>query len=69
MLMADEVKETWSEDAKRIIAEEKPLSLSERAKALVASMEHAVKHNAPITREMMSELRDLLGTPNGKTGK
>jgi uncharacterized protein (DUF1778 family) len=64
-----EVKETWSEDAKRIIAEEKPLSLQERARNLMASMEHAVKHNAPITREMMSELRDLLGFSPDKRGK
>ena len=36
-------------------------SRQERAQRLVAEMQHAVDHNAPITQAMMAEVRDLLG--------
>lgn len=58
-----EIKEEWSDDAKRILMEEKPMSRDERVKRLVADMEHAMKHNAPVTGAMMAEMRDLLGVP------
>jgi hypothetical protein len=35
----------------------------ERGHALVAAMEHAVKHNAPVTLDMLREMRDLLDVP------
>lgn len=40
--------------------EEAP-SLTERAHALVASMEHAMAHNAPVARDMLAEVKALLG--------
>ena len=41
--------------------EEAAPTRDERAAALVDAMEHAVKHNAPVTLAMVAELRDLLG--------
>lgn len=54
-------------------------SLSERAATLVASVEHAMRHNAPITLDMLTEMKALLGYrakapiegtggPSGETG-
>lgn len=43
--------------------EAEPLSREERAHALVATMEHAVRHNAPVTLEMLREMRELLEVP------
>ena len=36
-------------------------SLQERAVALLAEMQHAVDHNAPITQAMLAEARVLIG--------
>ena len=36
-------------------------SREERSAALVASMEHAMKHSAALTVDMLTEMRDLLG--------
>lgn len=58
-----DIKEEWSDDAKRILAEEKPMSREERSKMLVDAVAHAVKHNGPVTTHMLAELRDLLGVP------
>lgn len=41
--------------------EPEPPSREDRAKALIAHMEHAAKHNAPIGHVMLAEMRDLLG--------
>ncbi|MCS3725489.1 hypothetical protein [Bradyrhizobium betae] len=36
-------------------------SLSERARELVSSLEHSMKHNAPVSNEQLRELKALLG--------
>ncbi len=41
--------------------EEPAPSLGERITALVAAMEHAMAHNAPVTIAMLAEMKDLLG--------
>lgn len=41
--------------------EPKKASLADRAVALLAAMEHATKHNAPVTLHMLNEMRALLG--------
>lgn len=40
---------------------EAEVSREDRAKNFVASLEHAIKHNAPIALSMIREARDLLG--------
>lgn len=37
------------------------MSREDRAKAIVAALEHAIQHNAPVTLAMVAEVRDLLG--------
>lgn len=41
-------------------------SHEDRVKALIAHMEHAAKHNAPIGHAMLKEMRDLLGANEAK---
>lgn len=41
--------------------EEGVRSNDDRAAALIEAMEHAMKHNAPVSLHMLAELRDLLG--------
>lgn len=41
--------------------EPEPPSLSERAATLVADMERAMEHNAPVTTDMLREMKALLG--------
>lgn len=36
-------------------------SISERASALVAGVQHAMDHNSPISRELFAEMKALLG--------
>lgn len=38
-------------------------TLKARVVALVDAMEHAAKHNAPVSVAMVAEMRDLLGMP------
>lgn len=43
--------------------EEPAPSREERAAAVVAELEHAIAHNAPVTLAMLKEIRDLLDVP------
>jgi hypothetical protein len=45
-----------------------PASREDRAKHLVAALDHAIKHNAPVTQTMLAEARDLLGVPLEEPG-
>lgn len=38
-----------------------PVHPVDRVKAVLTAMEHAIKHNAPVSLEMIRELRDVLG--------
>lgn len=40
--------------------EEPPPSLRARVEAMIASFEHAMAHNAPVTPAMMAEMKALL---------
>ena len=40
-----------------------PIDPVARVKAVLTAMEHAIKHNAPVTMEMVSELREVLNVP------
>lgn len=41
-------------------------SISERVTALVAGVQHAMDHNAPISREYFAEMKELLGFRNAE---
>jgi hypothetical protein len=43
--------------------EEPVPSREERAAAVVAELEHAIQHNAPVTLAVLKEIRELLDVP------
>jgi hypothetical protein len=40
-------------------------SLSDRAAAVIAQMEHNMRHNAPVSLELLREVKALLGGKDG----